>query len=425
MTSLQNEYFKSIDERNKAMNSLLAMVKKKHGDESIMKLDGKTNMNIPVIPSGILSLDLACGVGGLPKGRIIEMYGDESAGKTTLALQYVRECQNRGGIAAFIDVEHALNKQWAKFHGVDIDNLLLSQPNCGEEALELCDDLVSSNQVGIVIVDSVAMLIPRAELEKDMGESSMGKQALLLNQAMRKLTATIAKSNCIVIFINQIRMKIGVMYGSPETTPGGMGLRYAASIRMDLGRKETFKIKDEAVGVKTKVKIIKNKVAPPFTTCEFDLYFKTGYDFLTSVIEEGIKYGVISQGGAWFTYKGQRFQGAKSVIEFLKQSPNEVELIKQQVLQKVQSEGISEKEVKLVEEPVKRRVEEVNLTQEQFNKEVKTEIEQIHKETKIEEKPVTPEIQKEVDEMITEIFSPEESISDKQITIEKVQEGEN
>lgn len=269
------------------------------------------------------------------------------------------------------------------------------------------------------------MLIPRAELEKDMGESSMGKQALLLNQAMRKLTATIAKSNCIVIFINQIRMKIGVMYGSPETTPGGMGLRYAASIRMDLGRKETFKIKDEAVGVKTKVKIIKNKVAPPFTTCEFDLYFKTGYDFLTSVIEEGIKYGVISQGGAWFTYKGQRFQGAKSVIEFLKQSPNEVELIKQQVLQKVQSEGISEKEVKLVEEPVKRRVEEVNLTQEQFNKEVKTEIEQIHKETKIEEKPVTPEIQKEVDEMITEIFSPEESISDKQITIEKVQEGEN
>lgn len=418
---LQNEYFKSIDERNKAMSSLLSMVKKKHGEESIMKLDAKTNMSIPVIPSGILSLDLACGVGGLPKGRIIEMYGDESAGKTTLALQYVRECQKRGGIAAFIDVEHALNKQWAKFHGVDVDNLLLSQPGCGEEALELCDDLVSSNQVGIAIIDSVPMLIPRAELEKDMGESSMGKQALLVNQAMRKLTATIAKSNCIVIFINQIRMKIGVMYGSPETTPGGMGLRYAASIRMDMGRKETFKVKDEAIGVKTKVKIIKNKVAPPFTSCEFDLYFKTGYDFLTSTIEEGIKYGVISQGGAWYTYKGQRFQGAKSVIEFLKQSPSEVEIIRQQVLAKVNEVGISEKEVKLVDEPVKRRSSDSELIETKIE-EVAQKVENITSETsKQEVKEVMNEVNQVLDDIEKEMIEQTES----KLTIEKVTEGEN
>lgn len=407
-TELQNEYFKSIGERDKAMSSLLAMVKKKHGEDSITKLDGKTNMTIPVIPSGILSLDLACGVGGLPKGRIIEIYGDESAGKTTLCLQYIRECQKRGGIAAFIDVEHALNKQWAKFHGVDVDNLLLAQPNCGEEALELVDDLVSSNQVGIIVIDSVAALVPRAELEKDVGESSMGKSALMMNQALRKLTANISKSNCLVIFINQIRMKIGVMYGSPETTPGGMGLRFAASIRMDLSRKETFKVKEEAIGVKTKVRIIKNKVAPPFTNCEFDLYFKTGYDFLTSVIEEGIKYGVIQQGGAWYTYQGQRFQGAKSVIEFLKQKPEEVEVIRKQVLAKVSELGISEKEVKLVEEPKRRSEEQIV-------------------ETKIEEpiQPLTPEQSLQNDKMIEEIFSEETKIVEKDFTIEKVTEGEN
>lgn len=416
---LQNEYFKSIDERNKAMSSLLSMVKKKHGEEIMMKLDSKINMTIPVIPSNILSLDLAIGIGGLPKGRIIEIFGDESTGKTTLAFQFIRECQKRGGIAAFIDAEHALDKKWAKFHGVDVDNLLLSQPGCGEEALELCDDLVSSNQVGIVVVDSVANLVPRSELEKDVGESSMGKQALMVNQSLRKLTASISKSNCIVIFINQIRMKIGVMYGNPETRPGGMGLRFAASVIIDLSKKETFKVKEDAVGIKVKAKIVKNKVAPPFTTCEFDLYFKTGYDFLTSTIEEGIKYGVIQQGGAWYTYKGQRFQGSKSVIEFLKQSPSEVEIIRHQVLAKVNEVGISEKEVKLIDEPVKRRSEEI----------VETKIEEIAKKVEI----ITPETPKEeVKEVVNELTQVLNEVEkevieqiESKLTIEKVTEGEN
>lgn len=418
---LQNEYFKSIDERNKAMSSLLSMVKKKHGEESITKLDSKTNMNIPVIPSGILSLDLACGVGGLPKGRIVEIYGDESSGKTTLCFQYIRECQKRGGIAAFIDVEHALNKQWAKFHGVDVDNLLLSQPGCGEEALELCDDLVSSNQVGIVVIDSVAALVPRSELEKDVGESSMGRQALMMNQALRKLTANIAKSNCLVIFINQIRMKIGVMFGSPETTPGGVGLRYAATIRMDMSRKETFKIKEEAIGIKTKVKIIKNKVAPPFTNCEFDLYFKTGYDFLTSTIIEGIKYEVVQQGGGGnYSYKGSKFKGKENLIEFLKQSPSEVEIIRQQVLAKVNEVGISEKEVKLVDEPVKRRSDSELI--ETKIEEVAKKVETITSETSKEEvKEVMNELTQVLNEVEKEVIEQTES----KLTIEKVIEGEN
>lgn len=411
INELQNQYTSDKGQRNKTINEILSVIQKKHGEESITKLDSKANFNIPMLSSQILSLDLALGIGGLPLGRIVEVFGASSCGKTTLTLNLIAQAQKKGGIAAFIDAEHALDKKWAKFHGVNVDELLLAQPSNGEEALELVDDLVCTNKVSIIVIDSVAALIPKAELEKDMGESSMGLHARLMSQACRKLTASIANSKCIVIFLNQIRDVIGG-YGNPTTTTGGKALPFYSSIRLELSRKETLKVKDEAIGIKVRAKIVKNKVAPPFTECTFDLIFKEGYDFEGSVIEEAVKYEIIKQGGAWYTFNGNKYQGLKGIKEFLKQSPSEIQKIRELILKQVQEQGISEKEVKLVEEPVKRRSEEPVV------------------ETKIEQpiQPLTPEQEQkelEKDKMIEEIFSEETKIVEKDFTIEKVTEGEN
>lgn len=352
---LANEYaFKSDTERNKVLSDIMSKIQKTHGKESITKLDGSVNLDIPNIPSEILSLDVACGIGGLPKGRIIEFYGDNSAGKTTLALNYIKQVQRRGGIAAFIDAEHAFDPKWAKFNGVNVNELLVSQPNNGEEALEVLDDLINTGQVGIAIIDSVAALVPRAELEKDMGESSMGLQARLMSQACRKLTASISKTGTIVIFLNQMRQTIGG-YGNPNVTTGGNALKYYASLRFEIARKETLKNGEESYGVKTRVKIVKNKVAPPFTECYFDLIFKEGYDIEGSIIEEAVRYDIIQKGGAWYTYKGEKFQGAKGLKEFLKKTPEVIQDLRVQVLDKVKQFGITDKEISL-EDETKRRV---------------------------------------------------------------------
>jgi len=355
LTQLANEYqFKNEQERKNALQSISSLIQKNHGKESMTILDSKVNLNIPNIPSEILSLDLALGIGGLPKGRIIEFYGDNSAGKTTLSLNFIKQTQRRGGLAAFIDVEHAFDRKWAKFNGVNIDELLFAQPSSGEEALEIVDDLVVTNQVGIIVVDSVAALVPKAELEKDMGESSMGLQARLMSQAMRKLTGSISKSGAIVIFLNQTRDKIGG-YGSPTTTTGGNALKFYASVRFDIARKETLKKGEEAYGVKTRVKIVKNKVASPFTECYFDLIFKEGYDYEGSVIEEAVKYGFIKKGGAWYTYKEEKFQGLLGIKAYLKSNPELITVLRQQVLEKVSSEGLSDVEVNLTDEEPKKR----------------------------------------------------------------------
>lgn len=355
---IANEYqFKNDSDRNKALSDIMSKIQKTHGKESITKLDGSINLEIPNIPSEILSLDVACGIGGLPKGRIIELYGDSSAGKTTLSLNYVKQVQKRGGIASFVDVEHALDIKWAKFHGVNVNELLVSQPNSGEEALELVDDLVNTNQVGIIVVDSVAALVPRAELEKDMGESSMGLQARLMSQACRKLTASISKTGTIVIFLNQVRQTIGG-YGNPNVTTGGNALKYYASLRFEIARKETLKNGEESIGVKTRVKIVKNKVAPPFTECTFDLIFKEGYDYEGSIIEEAVRYDIIQKGGAWYTYKGEKFQGSKGLKEFLKKTPEVIQDLREQVLQKVKESGITDKDVNIDEDIKKRQVKQ-------------------------------------------------------------------
>lgn len=407
----QNQYTSDKGQRNKTINEILSVIKKKHGDESITKLNGDANFNIPMLSSQILSLDLALGIGGLPLGRIVEVFGASSCGKTTLTLNLIAQAQKKGGIAAFIDAEHALDKKWAKFHGVNVDELLLAQPSNGEEALELVDDLVCTNKVSIIVIDSVAALIPKAELEKDMGESSMGLHARLMSQACRKLTASIANSKCIVIFLNQIRDAIGG-YGNPTTTTGGKALPFYSSVRLELSRKETLKVKDEAIGIKVRAKVVKNKVAPPFTECTFDLIFKEGYDFEGSVIEEAVKYNIIRQGGAWFTYNENKYQGLKGIKEFLKQSPSEIQKIRELILKQVQEQGISEKEVKLVEEPIKRRSEEPIV--ETKVEELVKQIESITHETPKEE---VKEIMNNVSEFTTDL--------QKDFTIEKVNEGEN
>jgi recombination protein RecA len=351
---VRNEYFKNADDKKKALNDVMGKIQKIHGKESISVLDNKVNLDIPHIPSGIMSLDLAVGIGGLPKGRIIELYGDNSAGKTTLALNYIANAQRVGAIAAFVDAEHALDPKWARKRGVILEELLISQPDNGEEALEMVDNLVQTNQVGIIVVDSVAALVPRSELEKDMGESSMGRQALLMSQACRKLTGVVAKSGTIVIFLNQIRKNIGG-YGNPNVTTGGEALKFYASLRFEMARKETLKKGEESIGVKTRVKIVKNKVAPPFTECTFDLFFDDGYDFEGSIIEEAVKYSLIQKGGAWYTYKSEKFQGLNGVKTYLKANPSEIESLRENILLKVKEKGLSSEEVVLVEDEKPKR----------------------------------------------------------------------
>ena len=310
-------------DKTKALEAALSQIDRAFGKGSVMKLGQREVVEISSIPTGSLGLDIALGIGGLPKGRIIEVYGPESSGKTTLALHVIAESQKRGGICAFVDAEHALDPIYARKLGVDIDNLLISQPDAGEQALEIADTLVRSGAVDVLVVDSVAALTPRAELEGEMGDSLPGLQARLMSQAMRKLAGSISRTNCMVIFINQIRMKIGVMFGSPETTTGGNALKFYASVRLDIRRIGAIKDRDEVVGNQTRVKVVKNKVAAPFKQVEFDIMYGEGISKLGELLDLGVKSGIVDKSGAWFSYDSQRLgQGRENSKNFLRENPN-------------------------------------------------------------------------------------------------------
>ncbi len=322
------------ENKAKALDLALASIEKQFGKGAIMKLDGaEPTQNIPSISTGCLGLDLALGIGGIPKGRIIEIYGPESSGKTTLTLHIASECQKAGGTVAFVDAEHALDTQYASKLGVDIPNTLISQPDSGEQALEIADMLVRSGAVDLLIVDSVAALTPRAELEGDMGDSHMGLQARLMSQALRKLTGSISRSNCTVIFINQLRMKIGVMFGNPETTTGGNALKFYASVRMDIRRTAAIKDGENFIGNRTKVKVVKNKVAPPFKSVEFDIMYGEGISKTGDVLDLAVENKIVDKAGAWFSYDNNKIgQGRENSKQFLKDNPAILEEIKQKVL---------------------------------------------------------------------------------------------
>ena len=321
------------EEKQKALEAALGHIEKQYGKGSVMKLgDSSAHMQVEAIPTGSLGLDIALGVGGVPKGRIVEIYGPESSGKTTVALHMVAEVQKRGGIAGFIDAEHALDPVYAKNIGVDIDNLYISQPDNGEQALEITETMVRSGAVDIVIVDSVAALVPKAEIEGDMGDSHVGLHARLMSQALRKLTAAISRSNCVVIFINQLREKVGVMLGNTETTTGGRALKFYASVRMDVRRTETLKQGGEMVGNHTKVKVVKNKVAPPFKQAEFDIMFGTGISREGEILDLAAECNVVNKSGAWYAYNGERIgQGRENVKIYLKDHPEICDEIEKQV----------------------------------------------------------------------------------------------
>lgn len=311
------------DERGKALQIALMQIEKDFGKEAIMKLGEKTSLiNIEAIPSGALSLDIAIGVGGIPRGRVIEIFGPESSGKTTLSLQIVANAQKMGGLAAFIDAEHAMDPIYAKNIGVDVDNLLISQPDSGEQALEIAERLVRSGAIDVIVIDSVAALVPKAEIEGEMGDSHMGLQARLMSQALRKLTSTISKSKTCLIFINQIRQKIGVMWGNPETTPGGLALKFYSSLRLDIRRIDTIKIGDVPVSNRVRVKVVKNKVAPPFRQAEFEIDYGSGVSREACIIDVGLDEGLIEKSGTWFSYKGERVgQGRENAKKFLMENP--------------------------------------------------------------------------------------------------------
>ena len=319
------------DTKKQSLDNALKQIEKEYGQGTIMKLGTKDIVEVGSISTGSFGLDNALGIGGLPKGRVVEIYGPESSGKTTLTLQVIAECQKAGGSAAFIDAEHALDPEYAKALGVDIDELVVSQPDTGEQALEVTDTLIQSKSLDVIVVDSVAALVPRAELEGDMGDSHVGLQARLMSQALRKITGNIQKSNTMVIFINQIRMKIGVMFGNPETTTGGNALKFYSSVRLDIRRVGAIKDADEIIGNETRVKVVKNKVAPPFRVVEFDIMYGEGISKLGELIDLGVKVGTIEKSGAWFSYKGNKIgQGRENSKIFLKDNPavaNEIESI--------------------------------------------------------------------------------------------------
>ena len=321
------------DEKLRALEAALGQIEKQYGKGSVMKLgDSQANMNVETVPTGSLSLDIALGLGGVPKGRIIEIYGPESSGKTTVALHMVAEVQKRGGIAGFIDAEHALDPAYAKNIGVDIDNLYISQPDNGEQALEITETMVRSGAVDIIIVDSVAALVPKAEIDGDMGDSHVGLQARLMSQALRKLTAAISKSNCIVIFINQLREKVGVMFGNPETTTGGRALKFYSSIRLDVRRIEALKQGGEVGGNRTRIKVVKNKVAPPFREAEFDIMFGKGISREGDILDLAANLGVVQKSGAWFAYRDDKIgQGRENAKQYLREHPDVMEEIEHQV----------------------------------------------------------------------------------------------
>lgn len=311
------------EDKLKALDAAIAQIEKQYGKGSVMKLgDNSANMNVETVPTGSLSLDIALGLGGLPKGRIIEVYGPESSGKTTVALHCVAEVQKRGGIAGFIDAEHALDPVYARNIGVDIDNLYISQPDCGEQALEITETMVRSGAVDIVVVDSVAALVPKAEIDGDMGDSHVGLQARLMSQALRKLTAVISKSNCIVIFINQLREKVGVMFGNPETTTGGRALKFYSSVRLDVRRTESLKQGGEIVGNHVRVKVVKNKIAPPFKEAEFDIMFGQGISREGDVLDLAVNAGIVNKSGAWYAYEGDKIgQGRENAKTYIHENP--------------------------------------------------------------------------------------------------------
>ncbi len=328
-------------DRQRALDAALAQIDRAFGKGSAMKLGQKEAMKVEVVSTGSLGLDIALGVGGLPKGRIVEIFGPESSGKTTLALHAIAEAQKRGGMAAFVDAEHALDPAYAKKLGVDIDELIVSQPDTGEQALEIVDTLVRSNAIDVLVVDSVAALVPRAEIEGEMGDSHVGLQARLMSQALRKLTGTISRSNCLVIFINQIRMKIGVMYGSPETTTGGNALKFYASVRLDVRRTGSIKERDEATGNQTRVKVVKNKVAPPFKQVEFDIMFGEGISKLGEMIDLGVKAGLVEKSGSWFSYDSIRIgQGRENAKGYLRDNPELAERLERAI--RARQEGLGE-----------------------------------------------------------------------------------
>ncbi len=339
----------------KALESALAQIEKQYGKGSVMKLgDTSAHMNIETIPTGSISLDIALGLGGVPRGRIVEVYGPESSGKTTVALHMVAEVQKRGGIAGFIDAEHALDPAYARAIGVDIDDLYISQPDNGEQALEITETMVRSGAVDIVIVDSVAALVPKAEIDGDMGDSHVGLQARLMSQALRKLTAVISKSNCIVIFINQLREKVGVMFGNPETTTGGRALKFYSSIRLDVRRIEALKQAGEIIGNRTRIKVVKNKIAPPFKEAEFDIMFGQGISREGDVLDLAASQDIVIKSGAWYAYNDAKIgQGRENAKQYLKDNPAVFQEIEAKVRAKFNLDGAEEVEEKKEEKPQK------------------------------------------------------------------------
>jgi recombination protein RecA len=320
-------------EKNKALDAAKAQIERAFGKGSIMRMGAKAGQDtIDVIPSGSLGLDLALGIGGLPRGRVVEIYGPESSGKTTLALHAIAEAQKRGGVCAFIDAEHALDPIYARKLGVDVDNLLISQPDTGEQGLEIADTLVRSGSIDVLVIDSVAALVPRAELEGEMGDSHVGLHARLMSQALRKITGSVARSNTMLIFLNQIRLKIGVMFGNPETTTGGNALKFYASIRMEIRRTGSIKDREEVTGNHTRVKVVKNKLAPPFRQVEFDIMFGEGISKVGELIDLGVKAGVVEKSGAWFSYDSQRIgQGRENAKTFLRDNPKMADAIEKKI----------------------------------------------------------------------------------------------
>ena len=320
-------------DKKKALEAALSQIDRAFGKGSVMRLGQQETLDVAAIPTGSLGLDIGLGIGGLPKGRVIEIYGPESSGKTTLALHVVAEAQKQGGTCAFIDVEHALDPVYARKLGVDVDELLISQPDTGEQSLEITDTLVRSGAIDVLVVDSVAALVPQAELEGEMGDTHVGLQARLMSQALRKLTGSISRSNCMVIFINQIRMKIGVMFGSPETTSGGNALKFYASVRLDIRRIGQIKAKDEIVGNQTRVKVVKNKVAPPFKVIEFDIMYGEGISKTGEILDLGVKAEIVEKSGSWYSYDSQRIgQGREQAKSFLKENPEMAKEIEQKIL---------------------------------------------------------------------------------------------